>query len=231
MNVPCDREYTTPDEWVVFVKSFDGIEQAKRDGCLVCLDPVDYYCYGDGREFRPIPEVDLLVVPNKACAGTYRGLFPNADFLIVPHQWDDRITGQCEHDAFRAAYIGRKFNLTEHLAVDMVTDEADQLAALPRYNCHVSHRSWDAAVWRKPATKVASAAAVGAVVVTTPDMSSKYLLGEEYPFYAPGTLFDGLYRAKKAFGTQQWAEAREIMAGVRERTSLAAVADLYRVLM
>jgi hypothetical protein len=112
----------------------------------------------------------------------------------------------------------------------MVTEQDEQLAAMPRFNCHVSQRSTKLDSLRKPATKVANASAVGAVIVTTPDSSSRYLLGAEYPFYVHGTILDALFSTKKRFGSAAWDEAREIMRGVKERTSLEAVCKLYEVM-
>ena len=233
LGVPWAHQYTEPAEWVVFVKTFSGMAQAKRDGCRIAMDPVDHYCYDDGRALEPRPEVDMLIIPNPECARGYKGLFPNADFMVVPHQWDARITGECEHDLFRPGYIGRRFNLSEMLGngVEMVINEDEQLAAMPRFNCHIAHRAWQAADARKPATKVASAAAVGAVIVTTPDASARHLLGPDYPFYAPGTVFDALYQARKAFGTERWEQAREVMRQVKEKTSLQAIVQAYKLLM
>lgn len=227
LGVPCDDEYKEPSEWVVFVKQFKGIKEAKADGCLVAFDPVDFYCYPN-RPFPVVPEVDLLIVPNKKCAHTYKALFPRADFLIVPHQWDSRITGEATQDEFRPGYVGREFNLDEHLHVPMVTERDEQLAALAKFNCHLAA---GADSLRKPATKVSSAAAVGANIITRRTASALELLGEDYPFFADGTLFDALYQARKAFGGEEWKRGLETMARVRERTSLGAVSDLYRVFL
>ena len=99
------------------------------------------------------------------------------------------------------------------------------------FNCHVCERATKLQSTFKPATKVAAASAVGANIITHKDNSAFELLGPEYPFYATSTLFDGLYRAKKAFGTEAWKDGLEIMESVRARTSLDAVADLYRWMM
>lgn len=230
LGVPCDDDYQTPDTVVVFVKKQDGIQQAAADGCIVAYDPVDYFCYADQRPYEPLPEVSVLIVPNKRCCANYRKFFPSADFLVVPHQWDPRITGECEHDEFRPGYVGRSFNIGEDIGIPMVTDAAEQLSALPRFNCHLSNNGRTSLhAERKPATKVASAAAVGAVVLCQRDASSERLLGDDYPFYSDGTLFDGLWQARKRFGTAAWDEAREIMRGVKEKTSLPNVAALYEV--
>ena len=230
LGVPCETAYTTPDEWVVFVKTLDGIKQAKADGCMIALDPVDAFCYpGYEPTGCPLPEVDLLIVPNRACMSSYLQMFPRAEFMVVPHQWDARISGECEQDEFRPGYIGAKFNLLENLAVPVVVD--GQIKAMSRFNCHIGGAITQEGRRRKPATKVAAAAAVGAVIVTGADASAVELLGNEYPFFAENTLFNGLFKARKAFGGSAWQEAREIMRGVKETTSLAAVVEKYKILM
>lgn len=229
LGVPYGTDYQ-PSEWVVFVKTFDGIKKAKADGCKIALDPVDFYCY-PFRDTSPHPEVDLVIIPSKRAMKEYVSLFPRADFLVAPHQWDHRISGECTHDEFRPGYIGMAFNLSEELHIPMVTEMDEMLTGLPRFNCHITQRKREAAKLLKPATKVAAAAAVGAVVLTQKDPAAEHLLGDDYPFYAEGTLFDALYRAKKVFGGEQWQQARKKMAEVKEKTSLKAVSDIYRVLM
>lgn len=221
LGVPCEEQLTDAKagEWVVFVKTWEGIKEAKAAGCLIAFDPVDFFSY-PGRDQTPTFEVDLLIIPAKSVAGEYRALFPRADFCVIPHQWDDRITGQAQHDEFRPGYVGQAFNLRETLGIPMRED----LASLSEFNCHVA----DYSSHLKPATKISCAAAVGANVVTRPTAPVVELLGE-YPFYAHGTLFDTLWRARKAFGTQEWIDAAEIMAEAKKRTSIEAVCERYEV--
>jgi hypothetical protein len=189
LGVPCGTEVgdAQPGEFVVFVKTLKGAQEAKASGCMVAFDPVDLFCYGRS-VFESVPFVDLLIVPAKSVAGFYKAVFPHADFLVIPHQWDSRIVGEAVHDRFRPGYIGRDFNLTEDLRIEMVTQEDEQLHAMHRFNAHVVQYS-DAL---KPATKVSCAAAVGAIAVVTKTQPAVELLGESYPFYATGTLFDAL---------------------------------------
>lgn len=230
LQVPCDETYTEPAEWVVFVKTTEGMQQAKADGCRVIFDPVDYYCYDDGRVIKPITYVDLLVIPNPKCIRTYLELVPNAEFYVVPHQWDERIEGTAPMDQFRPGYVGKRYNLHEDLGIPVIHEDDKQLSAMREFNCHFSDTRgslW--AKYRKPATKCSSAAAVGAMIVCKGDHSTRYLLGDEYPFYTETTLLDGMWKAEKAFGTAQWDEALEMMAGAKEKSSMTKVCELYEV--
>lgn len=231
LGVPCSDKLENPEpgEWVVFVKTFDGISEAKRAGCMVAFDPVDFYGY-PGRDRELIQDVDLLIVPNRDVTTGYKAMFPRADFMVVPHQWDHRIEGQAPTDRFIPGYVGQRFNLRQELNIPIVSDPAQHLSALPLFNCHFAEHATPQSWLCKPATKVAAASAVGAVIVTDRASSALELLGPEYPFYSCPTLLDGLWKAKKAFGQQAWEEAQEIMRKVKERTSLESVANLYKVL-
>ena len=229
----CDTVLGAPErgEWIVFVKTLDGIEEAKAAGAMIAVDPVDLWCYPGRNNNDTWPEVDLVIVPNSMCRKFYNRIFTNADYLLVPHQWDKRITGTAKQDVFRPGYIGRTFNLNEQLNIDMVTEPDEQLDAMSRFNCHVAEHASIEQQRLKPATKVASAAAVGANIVTHKGSSAVELLGNDYPFYATGTLFDALFKAKKAFGSAAWNYGLEIMADVKEKTSLKSIAERYKVLM
>jgi len=138
-----------------------------------------------------------------------------------------------KHDEFRPAYIGYWFNCQSgvpHCGVTCVNDPKDMLRALPEFNCHVSLRDTDSLQSKmKPATKVANAAAVGAVCITSPDASVIELLPKEYPYWC-GTLSSFpkvLEKAKDDFNGPIWEKALEMMDDVKDKTSLERVAKLY----
>jgi len=234
LGVPCiGRMDGTRDDVVVFVKSPEAadIERAHRQGNVVVYDPLDFFCY-PRRE--AIGGVDVVLAPSMVAAGIYARFFPGSMGKLVPHHWDARLSGACELDRPRAGYIGAAFNAPDlAIAVDgvdleCVTDPQRMLGAARRFNIHVcvSRREGLGALL-KPATKIAVAAAVGAVAVTYPDPSAVELLGARYPFYVHESLAQTLAEAISGFGGEAFMEARRIMAGVRERTSLESIAKLY----
>ena len=221
---------------VVFVKEADrGLAlDAKDRGNRVILDVIDLYCYRQ-RECPFADVVDVLIVPNRACIPWYAERFQAAKFAIIPHQWDHRIKGNAQQYRFAPGYIGKGFNCTvTDLPVPKVFLSEQQLQAAPTFNFHIALQPRGGlAPLLKPATKVSTAAAVGANVLTYRDPSVVELLGDDYPFYASESGVDSdpmtlIRMAREAFGGREWKRGREKMKEVRERTSLQAIAGLYR---
>jgi hypothetical protein len=230
-----DLDGARAGETVVFVKTARDalVREAKDRGCVIAFDPIDYFCYeSDG---RPVPEwlplVDKVIVPNGKCEAGMREMFPAASFHVIPHQWDARLDVMAEHDAFRPGYIGRRFNFPVNANIPQVNAPEQMMLCAPWFNCHVQIREPNGLDWTwKPATKVATAAAVGAPIITTADPSSKELLGPDYPLYIDSAqrLDVALEYCRDKFLTPIWEQAREIMAEVRKATSVQAIARLYR---
>ena len=240
LGVPCllnDLDGVRAGEAVVFVKSarYNLVHQAKDLGAIVVFDPIDYFCYdSDG---RPLPEwlplTDKVIVPNGKCESGMLEMFPNASFHVIPHQWDARISGEAEHDEFRPGYIGRRFNFPVTASIPQVNAPEQMILCAPWFNCHVQVRERTDLGWTlKPATKVATAAAVGAPIITTSDPSSLELLGKDYPLFidTPQRLDVALEYCRDKFGGEMWQQARDIMSDVRKRTSVPAIAALFKEL-
>jgi len=222
------------NDTVVFVKEADRglVEDAKERDNRVALDIIDFYCYpGRGCTFADL--VDVLIVPNRQCIEWYRPRFPNSEFAVIPHQWDYRIKGTAPQDYCRTAYIGKDFNQPECWGGPAITKSEDFLQAAPMFNLHLALQSRDDMAWLlKPSTKISTASAVGACVVTYKDAGALELLGWDYPFYVHEGMDvnEAIVYAQKTFGGPTWKRARERMEEVKEKTSLEAVAKLYREL-
>jgi len=221
----------TENETVVFVKaaSPSDVQKAKEQGCTVAYDVLDFFCYPD----RALPwaySVDVLITPNSVCTPIYKAFFPNARQVIIPHHWDPRIKGVAQHDVPRLGYIGAVFNMPKCAgSFEIVVEESKMLEAAKEFNLHLAvSRREDLARILKPATKIATASAVGACVIAYMDPSATELLGEEYPFYVRGTLDEAIDDALRAFGTERWQKARSIMQTVGIRTSLPMIAEQYK---
>lgn len=215
---------------VLFVKESDRglVEDAKERNNMVIYDPLDWFCYRDRTvDFGEL--VDVVIVYNQPSVEFYAPIFPKARFALIPHQWDYRITGTAPQDYFRPAYIGKGFNKPEFWKGMAVCNSAQFLQAAPLFNFHLALQKRDAkSALLKPNTKVSIAAAVGANTVTYPDPGAVELLGEDYPYYAGENPQETIKKAQREFGSSWWRQARERMRQVRERTSLQAVAALYR---
>jgi hypothetical protein len=215
---------------VVFVKEADrGLAlDAKDRGNKIVFDPVDLHCYKD-RTCVFDDLVDVLIVPNRACPEFYRAFYPNARFAVIPHQWDARIKGAAPQDRLRAGYIGKAFNCPPEWDGEKVTQSPDMLGAAPRFNLHIAlNQRLEKHVLLKPSTKISIASAVGANVVTYRDPGAVELLGPDYPFYVDSDPMAAIRMARASFGGKAWKLGREIMKTVKAKTSLEAVATLYR---
>lgn len=219
-------------EKVVFVKEADRglVLDAKDRGNTVLYDVIDYYCYKDRRcPFADL--VDVLIVPNRACIAFYRPEFPNAKFCVIPHQWDQRIRGTAPQDYCRTAYIGKLFNKPPYWGGASIVTSEQFLQAVPMFNLQLALQKRDGkAALLKPSTKISTAAAVGANVVTFKDAGALELLGWDYPFMVSEDWDpnEAIVYAQKCFGGPTWKRAREKMKEVKEATSIKAVVGLYR---
>lgn len=219
-------------ETVVFVKSAspEFVSQAKDQGCKIVFDPIDTFSYPERLVWQEwYKDIDTVIAYNKFQANAYKRWFN--DVVVIPHQWDVRITKPCPQDEFRPGYIGYSFNLPKEILKSGIGIESapeKMLSALSRFNCHVSIRDGLQAKM-KPATKVVSAAAVGAVIITTKDESALELLPNDYPYWVGTVKYfqDVLENAAGDFGGPTWNRALEMMAEVKEKTSVKEIAKLY----
>ena len=221
----------TRNDKVVIVKEADRglVEDAKEHSNQIIYDVIDFYAKDRVCPFADL--VDVLIVPNKACIAFYRQHFPKAAMAVIPHQWDYRITGSAPQDYCRVGYIGKGFNKPAFWNGLAATNSAQFLQAAPMLNLHIALQKRDGRAGPlKPSTKISTAAAVGANVVTWDDPGAVELLGSDYPYMvrdgedAP----EAIHNAQKSFGSSVWKRARERMRDVKEKTSLDAVVKLYR---
>ena len=106
--------------------------------------------------------------------------------------------------------------------------------AAARFNCHLSVRQPGREFLYKPNCKVSTAAACGAVLITTRDLTTVELLGEDYPFYCepdPDSIHAAIARARTAVGSPEWQRALDRLREVRELTSMNRVLDQYEDLL
>lgn len=222
------------NQTVIFVKEADRglVEDAKDRNNRIVLDVIDLYC----REERSVPFedlVDVLIVPNQASIEFYKERFKNATFAVIPHQWDSRIKGTCPQDFCRTAYIGKHFNQPNGWGGMSITNSEQFLQAAPLFNLHLGlNQRTERMRLLKPATKIATASAVSANIVSYPDPGAKELLGWDYPFFVQEgmSVNEAINYAQKNFGGGFWKKARDKMKEVKEKTSLKAVAELYKAL-
>ena len=223
----------TEDETVVFVKRVEDedIQKAKRQGCRIVYDPMDYFCYPK-RQVSWGHLVDVVVVPNKSCIDEYRKLFPLAQFVLIPEHAPPRLKGMCEYWEPKFGYIGAEFNMPKvKTPMTSVLDRKDWLDMAPKFNLHLCVSKREGLAWlMKPASKLAMASAVGACAVVYKDPSAVELLGEDYPFYVKSSIDETAQEALSCFGDEKWYKAKRMMKEVKERTSVSESAKSYTAL-
>ena len=70
-------------------------------------------------------------------------------------------------------------------------------------------------------------------MITTRDVTTVELLGEDYPFYCepePESILAAIDKARARFGSPEWQRGLERMRAVRELTRLDRVLDEYEAL-
>lgn len=157
-----------------------------------------------------------------------------ARHATIYQHWDPRYRPhEVPNGDLRAAYFGtpRSFALWQAVPGVTCVGPGAWFDRAREFNVHVSMRT-ERKEWRyKPGAKVVTAAACGAVLLTTPDDASRELLGDDYPFYVERPDRDGIEKAlgrmRDAVGGPVWRDALERMREVRERTTLERAAERY----
>lgn len=152
----------------------------------------------------------------------------------IYQHWDPRYRpNRVPEGELRIAYVGMKRSLAFWDALPGVEclEPDEWFERTPEFNAHLSVRT-TRKEWRyKPGAKVVTAAACGAVLLTTPDDASVELLGEDYPFYIEEPTREGIEatirRAREEIGGPSWLAALDTMREVREAHTLERASERY----
>ncbi|HEV2843356.1 MAG TPA: hypothetical protein VG477_00805, partial [Thermoanaerobaculia bacterium] len=156
---------------------------------------------------------------------------------VIHHQWDPRYApNQAPRDRLALGYLGdsRSLSLWGQLPeIECVPVQAGMFEAASRFNCHFSIREPGRDFLYKPNCKVSTAAACEANLITTRDVSTVELLGEDYPFYCEpdrDSILAAIGRARASFGSPEWQQGLDRMRAVREATRMDRVLEQYEAL-
>jgi len=232
-SIPVAELAGVRDGILVFIKTsrLDHLLRARARGNRLALDVQDTVVFK--RRIKNAWLYDALIFKNRRQLADF-GRPGKADRVIY-HQWDPRYTvNQGPPDRMALGYLGLQRSLAlwgdlpevEYLDRDYFTEGL-------RFNCHLSVREPGREFLYKPNCKVSTAAAAGANLVTTRDVSTVELLGEDYPFYCEperGSILAAIERARSAFGSAEWRRGLERMRRVRELTCMDRVLDEYEIL-
>lgn len=160
---------------------------------------------------------------------------PGSADRVIYHQWDPRyLFNRPPRDRLRVGYLGepRSMRLWGEIP-DVEFVRYDLFRQARRFNCHLSVREPGREFLYKPNCKVSTAAACGAVLLTTPDETSVELLGADYPYYCEAGLESirgAIERARSSFGSPEWRLSLERLERVRELTRMERILDQYESL-
>ncbi|MFL6236002.1 MAG: hypothetical protein ACJ76N_22920 [Thermoanaerobaculia bacterium] len=233
-SVPVAEIGGVPPGILVFIKTsrLDHLLRAKMRGHRLVLDVQDTVVFK--RRIKNKWLYDALIFKSgRQLADFGRKGKPDR---VIYHQWDPRYAAnQAPRDRLALGYLGLPRSLAawgELPEVEYVSGEA-MFSAAPRFNCHLSIREPGRELLYKPNCKVSTAAACEANLITTRDLTTVELLGEDYPFYCEperGSILAAIERAQASFGSPEWERGLERMREVRERTRMDRVIDDYEAL-
>lgn len=218
------------DSVLVFIKTSKWYDllRARRRGNRTVLDLQDTVVFK--RRIKNRRLYDGLIFKNRRQLddfGDRRRLS-----AVIYHQWDPRYLPQSAGETeLRLAYVGlaRSFSLWEKVPGVTCFDD-DYFRRALDFNCHLSLRETRRDFLYKPNCKVSTAAACAANLISTPDVSTVELLGEDYPYYTGADLpqvLATIERARQGIGGAEWREGLERMREVRERTRIERIVEDY----
>lgn len=221
------------DGILIFIKTsrIDHLLLARKLGNRTVLDVQDTVVFK--RWIKNRWAFDSLLLKSRRQLADY-GREGKLDRVIY-HHCDERYRpNSAPRDRLRLGYLGlpRSYELWGSIPnVECVAD--DWFNAASRFNCHLSIRRPGREFLYKPNCKVSTAAICEANLITTRDVTTVELLGEDYPYYCEPTrasILAAIDKAQATLGTSEWDRGLERMRTVRALTSLDRVVSEYEAL-
>jgi hypothetical protein len=233
-SIPVAEIGSVPPGILIFIKTsrLDHLLRAKMRGHRLVLDVQDTVVFKWHIKNKWLYDA-LIFKSRRQLADFGRRGKPDR---IIYHQWDPRYAAnQAPRDRMTLGYLGLPRSLAawgELPGVEYVSGEA-MFTEAPRFNCHLSIREPGRELLYKPNCKVSTAAVCEANLITTHDLTTVELLGEDYPYYCEPTrdsILAAIERAQASFGSPEWERGLERMRAVRELTRMDRVIDEYEAL-
>ena len=208
----------------------DVVDEFIRPGTDV-LDLYDY-SYFDG----------LIIRVNKVISE-----YQFSKHLIIeyiPHHWDIRLQNVIPNPNFNPSPIGiindaRDMPFINELYQNNVVSfihgfshnqYEDLIQEFNKFNIHYSVRKTDSIAYKfKPFTKLITASAFEAPLITNYDWSLQYLLPSDYPYLTEGNSYEEIINLIQSIhpNTKEWNYAIEIMKHVKYETALINLVPNY----
>lgn len=230
-------DHTEVKDSIVIVVKFikpSNLKKLKQNGNKVIIDVLDLFCYRRfPHELISVSFSDGIIICSNAVRDFFHPWMPKK-VITIPHHWDTTLMDHAEDtDTFAIGYLGNKMNHEFKKTKNVVPVYENFIQNAFKFKCHFSVRATGSPGANfKPATKVALAAGCGANIITTKDVATVELLGDDYPYYVDSTKESIDYmvdKARKDWLTEQsdWQKGLDIMSEVRKATSLPVCAEGY----
>lgn len=232
-----DARVITPEELpavreaiVVFIKTsrFGDLVRARLQENLLVADVHDTLVFKRRLKYRRL--YHGAIFRNRRQLADYS--VPRQVERVIPHQGDPRyVPNEVPSGEFRLAYLGDPRSISFFgLHPEIPSINSDFFEQAKRFNCHLSLREGKRDFLYKPNLKVSTAAACHAALITTRDVSTIELLGEDYPYYTEADIASverTIERARATLGGPEWNLALRKLDAAREVTRLEHVVDEY----
>ena len=223
---------------IIFVKYFPFLEvrKATKKNCLIIYDIVDdvmpHLLEIEGKI------ADAIIFPNKVMEKDFKPkLSKYTKSFVSYHNWDPKVETKNKHkNEFSLAYFG---SIPDKNA--LFHKEIPELNIFEKFEDHVKNKGNFTCFYSmrkerthnflyKPSTKVSTAAAMDANIITSRESSAVELLGEDYPYFTDANLGDvktTVEYAKKTFGGPVWKKGLRIMKKVKDKTDMRNLVNDY----
>jgi len=222
---------------IIFVKYFPfrEIKRAIRKKCVLVYEILDehkpFFLENEGAL------CDGVIFPNERMIEDFKHLLSKRTIpFVIYHHWDPKFKkSKKKQKKFSLAYFGsqQKKNALyfDKIFIPVFTKFSDHLKYKDKFNCLYSMRKEDLINFLyKPSTKVVTAAAIGANIISSREPSAVELLGKDYPYFT-STDFNSVKKtveyAKRTFNKKVWKDALKQMEEVRKRTDINIIVNDY----
>jgi hypothetical protein len=232
LSIPVAELPRHPRSIAVFIKTsrVDHLVRARMAGTTCVLDLQDTPCFK--RRIKNARLFHGCIFRTERQRRDFTRAFHRSAY--IPQHWDLRYAPhEAGESELRAGFMGdpRSLPFEDLPGVEIALEEDEWFALGRRVNCHVSARRPGREWAYKPNTKVSTAAACGAALVTTRDDCALEMLGDDYPYFtrdaSRDAMLEALDHARRTIGGEPWRVALSKLARVKELTRPERITQLY----
>ena len=205
---------------------------------ILIIDPLDRI--GDLHKMDHLKRFHAIVFPSDTQRNEFATYTANNNqgAYFLHHHWDPRLV-EYTHGHFELGYWGytasavnvRNFVPRVNRYTSTRSFSIPPADLFQRVSCHYNVRDRNHGQGWRPTTKISTAAACGANIITSRDKMSLELLPHNYPYFIDGADYHETKRmidyARATFGNDIWQYGLDCMARVRKFTSVDYCAKLY----